>query len=60
MQGFDCRFMRSEMLVVGYMMKKKQEIMLAERNVVAERTVNLENCKNWQGKMKRKQNCTTE
>ncbi|EEF28023.1 conserved hypothetical protein [Ricinus communis] len=42
MQGFDCRFMRSEMLVVGYMMKKRQEITLAERNMIAKRTINLE------------------
>ncbi|KAJ9169808.1 hypothetical protein P3X46_017959 [Hevea brasiliensis] len=42
MRGFDCRFLRSEMLVVGNMMKKQQEIILAERNVIAKRTVNLE------------------
>ncbi|XP_065873450.1 uncharacterized protein [Euphorbia lathyris] len=41
-QGFDCRFMRSEMLMVGHMMKQQQEIMLAERNLIAKRTVNLE------------------
>ncbi|KAG8641996.1 hypothetical protein MANES_12G050500v8 [Manihot esculenta] len=42
MQGFDCRFMRSEMVMVGNMMKQQQEIMLAERNMIAKRTVNLE------------------
>ncbi|KAJ9176628.1 hypothetical protein P3X46_011919 [Hevea brasiliensis] len=42
MQGFDCRFMRSEMVLIGNMMKKQQEIMLAERDVIAKRTVNLE------------------
>ncbi|KDP45278.1 hypothetical protein JCGZ_15143 [Jatropha curcas] len=42
MEGFDCRFMRSEMLVVENMMKKQQEIMLAERNVIAKRIENFE------------------
>ncbi|XP_050208209.1 uncharacterized protein LOC126657547 [Mercurialis annua] len=41
-QGFDCRFLRSELLVVGYMMRKQQEIMSAEKNMIAKRTVSLE------------------
>ncbi|WCJ37935.1 hypothetical protein M5689_019025 [Euphorbia peplus] len=41
-QGFDCRFMRSEMLMVGNMMKRQQAITFAERNVIAKRYVDLE------------------
>uniref|UniRef100_A0A2P2KT90 Uncharacterized protein LOC105644481 isoform X2 n=2 Tax=Rhizophora mucronata TaxID=61149 RepID=A0A2P2KT90_RHIMU len=41
-QGFDCRFMRSELVVVGYMMKQQKEVMVAEKHMIATRTINLE------------------
>uniref|UniRef100_A0A2P2KT64 Uncharacterized protein n=3 Tax=Rhizophora mucronata TaxID=61149 RepID=A0A2P2KT64_RHIMU len=41
-QGFDCRFMRSELLVFGYMMKKQKEVIVAEKHMIATRTINLE------------------
>ncbi|KAJ8748150.1 hypothetical protein K2173_000558 [Erythroxylum novogranatense] len=41
-QGFDCRFMRSELVVVEYMMKKQMEILMAEKDMVAARTIILE------------------
>ncbi|KAH8517618.1 hypothetical protein H0E87_005518 [Populus deltoides] len=41
-QGFDCRFLRSELVVVGYKMKKQLEITLAEKSVISTRTTSLE------------------
>ncbi|CAK7349408.1 unnamed protein product [Dovyalis caffra] len=41
-QGFDCRFLRSELVVVGYKMKKQLEITLAEKSVISTRAINLE------------------
>ena len=42
MEGFDCRFMRSELIIVGSMMKRHLNIMLENRKVVATRLSRIE------------------
>ncbi|KAJ4848862.1 hypothetical protein Tsubulata_050800 [Turnera subulata] len=42
-EGFDCRFLRSELVVVGNMMKQQLEITLAVKDIISRRIRALEN-----------------